>query len=97
MRKPILAVLLLVSLLAALLLPAINLPAQAQSGPGFSLAWHVIGGGGAPISSAHYAVNATIGQGAASPPTSTGANYAVSGGFWYRVPGALYLPVVMKQ
>lgn len=55
---------------------------QAQSSTNYDLTWHVIGGGGAPISSASYAVNSTAGQGSASPPVASSASYAVTGGYW---------------
>jgi hypothetical protein len=91
-----LATAVLVLVLAGTALWAGGPPAQAQSGPNFNLDWHVIGGGGAPVTSAHYAVNATAGQGAAGPPSATGANYTVSGGFWYVTPAYVYLPVLIK-
>lgn len=70
--------------------------ALAQTSTHYNLEWHVIGGGGQPASSAHYAVNSTAGQGAASPPLSTSANYAVSGGYWYSGGYTIYLPVVLR-
>ena len=72
--------------------------AQAQTSPGYNLEWHVIGGGGQPVSSAHYAVHSTFGQGAASPPASTSAHYSVSGGYWYGAGWsyAVYLPLVLR-
>lgn len=71
----------------------------AQTSPSFNLEWHVIGGGGQPASSAHYAVNSTAGQGAASPPLSASAHYVVSGGYWYSAGGmrAVYLPLVLRH
>jgi hypothetical protein len=71
----------------------------AQTSPSFSLEWHVIGGGGQPVSSAHYAVNSTAGQGAASPPLSVSTHYVVSGGYWYGGVGmrAVYLPLVLRN
>ena len=73
--------------------------ALAQTSPNYNLEWHVIGGGGQPVSSAHFAVNSTAGQGAASPPVSSSAHYAVSGGYWYSIGGAraVYLPLVMRN
>jgi hypothetical protein len=51
------------------------------------------------VSSAHYAVNSTAGQAAASPPLSASAHYAVSGGYWYSGGGKLtvYLPMVLRD
>ncbi len=69
---------------------------QAQTSTGYNLEWHVIGGGGGPVSSAHYVVNATIGQGAASPPVSVSASYAVSGGYWFGGGFYVYLPLVLR-
>lgn len=71
--------------------------ALAQTSANYNLEWHVIGGGGRPVSSAHYAVNSTAGQGAASPPLSTSAHYAVSGGYWYSGVQTIYLPVVLRD
>lgn len=71
---------------------------QAQTSPNYNLEWHVIGGG-QPVSSAHFAVNSTAGQGAASPPLSTSAHYAVGGGYWYSIAGArtVHLPLVLRN
>ena len=80
--------------LAALLLAGRE--TLAQTSTHYNLEWHVIGGGGQPVSSAHYAVNSTAGQGAASPPSATSLHYAVSGGFWYPPPRLLYLPLVLR-
>ena len=98
MRKWIIAALLLVLLVAALGLVAGIAPVVAQSGPSFNLNWHVIAGGGAPVRSAHYAVNATMGQAAASPPFSAGTHYVVSGGFWFSLLDRLelFLPLIFK-
>jgi hypothetical protein len=85
-----------VALLLALLL-AVSLPVLAQSGPHFDLGWHVIGGGGRPVTSAHYAVNGTAGQAAAAPPLASGPHYVVSGGFWYTAPSLTYLPTLTKS
>jgi hypothetical protein len=83
------------------LLLAVGAVALAQTSPNYNLEWHVVGGGGEPVSSAHYAVNSTAGQGAASPPLSVSASYAVSGGYWFsssRLPYyQIYVPIVLKQ
>ena len=71
-------------------------PAVAQTSTNYNLEWHVIGGGGGPVSSASYAVDSTVGQGAASPPYSVGSNYAVSGGYWFIPVHRIYLPLVMR-
>lgn len=80
---------------------AIGGSALAQTSPSYNLEWHVIGGGGQPVSSASYAVNSTAGQGAASQPYSVGPSYAVSGGYWYGEGFSplihfIHLPVVLK-
>lgn len=72
-------------------------PARAQTSTNYNLEWHVIGGGGARVSSAHYAVNATIGQAAASPPVSVSASYVVSGGYWLPGGYRVYLPLVVRM
>jgi hypothetical protein len=71
--------------------------ALAQTSPSYDLEWHVIGGGGQPVSSAHYAVNSTAGQGAASPPFSSSAHYVISGGYWFRPSYAVHLPLVLRD
>ena len=92
-RKGMLTVSLTV-LLAAVVIGGLAL---AQTSPSYNLEWHVIGGGGQPVSSASYAVNSTAGQGAASPPYSASASYVVSGGYWFTPMYAIYLPIVLKS
>jgi hypothetical protein len=70
--------------------------ALAQTSASYNLEWHVVGGGGGPVSSASYAVDSTVGQGAASPPYSVGSNYAVSGGYWFIWVYRIYLPLVIR-
>ena len=73
-------------------------PAVAQTSTNYNLEWHVIGGGGGPVSSASYVVRSTAGQGVASPPYSASGNYVVSGGYWSLPPGyRIYLPLVIKD
>jgi hypothetical protein len=93
-RKAVFTVPILTILLAAVVIGG---PTLAQTSPGYNLEWHAIGGGGQPVSSASYAVNSTVGQGAASPPYSTSASYVVSGGYWFTAVYAIYLPVVLKS
>ena len=90
----------------AVVLPALALgsavvdrasPALAQTSASYNLEWHVIGGGGQPVSSASYAVNSTAGQGAASQPYSTSGHYVVSGGYWFAQIYKVYLPLVAKS
>ena len=70
--------------------------ALAQISPHYALEWHIIGGGGQLVKSAHYVVNSTIGQGAASPPLSVSAHYALSGGYWLPGGYRVYVPVVLR-
>ena len=71
---------------------------SAQTSASYNLEWHVIGGGGQPLTSASFAVHSTAGQGAASPPLSTGSSYAVSGGYWFGSDlFSIYLPLVMRK
>jgi hypothetical protein len=92
-----------IALLCLLALLVLNLragdSALAQTSAHYNLEWHVIAGGGEPVSSAHYRVNGTVGQGVASPPLITSANYRLSAGYWFRgiVPLRLYLPLVMRS
>ena len=86
-----------VSLIFLLAAVVIGGPALAQTSPSYNLEWHVIGGGGQPVSSANYVVNSTAGQGAASPPYSASASYVVSGGYWFTPVYGIYLPVVLKS
>ena len=83
--------------LLVLLVVVIGGQALAQTSPSYNLEWHVIGGGGQPVTSAHYAINSTAGQGAASPPYSARVSYVVSGGYWFTPVYAIYLPVVLKS
>ena len=73
--------------------------ALAQTSSNYNLEWHVIGGGGEPISSTNYLVNSTAGQAAASPPFSLSGYYVVSGGYWFSDDLALVhtrLPLALK-
>jgi hypothetical protein len=71
----------------------------AQTSAHYNLEWHVIGGGGEPVSSADYVVNSTAGQGAASPPTSASASYVVCAGYWCGNFLTLdhFLPLTLKR
>jgi hypothetical protein len=92
-RTLIVSALLLVALLVSLG------GASAQTSASFNLEWNVIGGGGQPVSSANYMVNSTVGQGAASPPTSASANYVVCAGYWCGnfLTLDLFLPLGLKN
>ena len=72
----------------------------AQTSSNYNLEWHVIGGGGKPVDSAHYAVNSTAGQGAASPPYLNSSSYAISSGHWFVSDYSAYsvfLPVTVNN
>jgi ABC-type glycerol-3-phosphate transport system substrate-binding protein len=94
MKKSTILLLALAALLAML---AIGGGVLAQSSASYNLEWHVIGGGGQPVASANYAVNSTVGQGAASPPYSASSSYVVSGGYWFIETHQIYLPLVTKS
>jgi hypothetical protein len=97
-RKYLLLALGLVLLLAIL---GISRATLAQTSPNFNLEWHVIGGGGQPVGSAHYVVNSTVGQGSASSPYLSGEHYVIAAGFWgsggVSYPYSTYLPLVMRN
>jgi hypothetical protein len=73
--------------------------ASAQTSLNYNLEWHVIGGGGEPVSSTNYIVDSTAGQQAASPSYSSSANYVVCAG--YRCASSLtidlFLPLGLKS
>jgi len=54
-----------------------------MSSANYAINWDVIGGGGQPASSAHYAVTGTIGQPAAE--TSSSTNYQLGAGYWHEI------------
>ena len=76
-------------------------PAAAQTSASYNLEWHVVGGGGGPVTSASYTVNSTAGQKAASPPYSANSHYTVSGGYWFSGSPTpiwqIYLPLVFRN
>lgn len=69
----------------------------AQTSTHYNLEWHVIGGGGQPVSSTSYAVNSTAGQGVIGWTLST--SYDLSAGYWFgaRRRYSTYLPIIMKD
>lgn len=71
-------------------------PTVAQSSSSYNLEWHVIGGGGHPVSSTSYSANSTIGQSVASPPSSSSTNYTVNGGYWFTPLFSIYMPTIHK-
>jgi hypothetical protein len=86
----------------AMVFPALLLAAYAalaQTGGGYDLSWNVIAGGGGPISSTSYAINATIGQAAVGRVGNS--TFELCSGFWcgaaLAVEYKIYLPVVLKN
>ena len=71
----------------------------AMSSTNYRLDWFtpMTGGGGAPASSASYAVNLTVGQTVIG--ASSSANYGVGLGYWYGAVAQfrIFLPVVLKN
>ena len=86
----------LLALTAILLLAG---SALAMSSTNYRLDWFtpMTGGGGAPASSASYAVNLTVGQTAIGATSS--ANYGAGLGYWYGAAAQfrIFLPVVLKN
>ncbi|MCL7452200.1 MAG: hypothetical protein M8467_04035 [Anaerolineae bacterium] len=97
-RKSLILAFGLVLLLAVL---TIGGAALAQTSSNYNLEWHVIGGGGRPVSSARYVVHSTIGQGSASLFYLTGEHHRLAAGFWAVAgvsgPYRIYLPIVMRN
>ena len=95
MKSKPLAFLLFVLLCALLLTPGV----RAMSSTHYRLDWFtpLTGGGGGPASSAHYAVNFTVGQTAIGSSDST--HYQAELGYWYSVDVGheIYLPLVLKS
>ena len=86
----------LLALTAILLLAG---SALAMSSTNYRLDWFtpMTGGGGAPASSASYAVNLTVGQTAIG--ASSSANYGAGLGYWYGTVARfrIFLPVILKN
>lgn len=84
-----------VVLLSGLLLSQISL---AMSSAHYRLDWFtpLTGGGGGAASSAHYAINFTVGQTVIG--ASSSASYQVGLGYWYGAAsgGRVYLPLILK-
>ena len=85
--------------LSALLIILLNGASWGASSTSYTLDWHVMSGGGAPVaSSRNVTLNATFGQTAIGP--SAGGDYDQGAGFWS---GALergyytYLPLILKR
>ena len=84
-------------LLALIILSLLAGSVLAMSSDNYRLDWFtpLTGGGGGPNSSAHYAVNVTVGQSVIG--ASASANYRVGLGYWYGIGGyRIYLPLVVR-
>lgn len=89
---------LLPALLLALLALALGGTTFAQTGDGFDLTWHVMGGAGGmgPLAGDGFSLNGTLGQTAIGP--AFGGEWLLGQGYWYGTPSAfgVYLPLVFK-
>ena len=85
-------------ILTVLVLLVVASSVLAMASTGYKLDWFtpMTGGGGAPGSSANYAVNLTIGQTVIG--TASSASYQVGLGYWYGavVPSNIFLPLVQR-
>jgi hypothetical protein len=80
--------------LAALLLLA---TLSSANGPGYTLDWWTVDGGGGTLAAGGYVLRGTAGQPDAG--ALTGGDYTLSGGFWGGAgPAAydVYLPLVLR-
>jgi hypothetical protein len=66
----------------------------------YSIDWFSINSGGGTSSGGTFAVNATVGQPAATSQALTGGNFSVMGGFWslfaVQTPGAPLLSITLN-
>lgn len=77
-------------------------PGRAQTGDGFDLTWHVMGGAGGdgPMAGDGFTVDATLSQTAIGP--ATGGDWLLGQGYWYGMGQVapptfgVYLPIVTK-
>ncbi len=92
------AVVLWIAILCCLVLASVAL--GAMSSDNYGVPWDARYGGGGLTSSAKYAINATVGQGAIGWTDST--NYGLCSGFWCGAgagaAGArVYLPIILRD
>jgi hypothetical protein len=87
----------LLALIALLSLAVVTL--TSASGPGYSLHWWTVDGGGGTLKGGSYSLSGTAGQPDAG--ALTGGGYALSGGFWGVGAGpveySVYLPLVLRN
>jgi hypothetical protein len=85
----------LVSLVVFLLLAGV---AWAQVSPAHDLRWHVLSGGGSPMSSPVHSINGTLGQLAIGP--AGGTEHSVGAGYWHSLPNVgfrIFMPLVVRS
>jgi hypothetical protein len=76
-------------------------PVPAMESDNYAINWDVMGSGGGPVSSASYALYATIGQAAIDSKSST--TYGLCSGYWcgteveLEPAYAAYLPLVLRD
>lgn len=101
MKRVVLFVTVLVSLVLISIPLSATQPVQAQSGGGYNLTWSTIDGGGYTVSTGGaFTLSGTIGQPDAG--VSSGGAYTLSGGFWSALQAVVnyyreYLPMIQKR
>jgi hypothetical protein len=70
-------------------------PATAMESEHYAINWDVMGGGGEPIRSDNYALDATIGQ--PSIGFKASASHEVCSGYWCSGGYEVYLPIVFRS
>lgn len=97
MRKTQIAALVAITLLCCLV--AVNVALAEMFSDNYGVPWDARWGGGGLTSSANYAINGTVGQGAIGWTNSD--NYGVCSGFWCGAgAGAeqrVYLPIILRD
>jgi hypothetical protein len=88
--------------LATLLILLVAGVAGAGQSASYAVNWQVLSGGGAPASAGDVSLNATLGQTAIGPSTST--SYKLGAGYWFgnmggQAPGGnqIHLPIIFKN
>ena len=90
-RRTLLA---LAAVLGCILLQFLG-PATAMESENYAINWSVMGGGGEPIHSDNFALNATLGQPSIGFKAST--NYGACSGYWCTGGYTVYLPVMLRS
>jgi hypothetical protein len=90
-------ILVLRHVLLAVLVLAGGVAARATSLDNYAVPWVARWGGGGAVSSANYAINGTVGQGAVG--WTEGANRSVGAGYWYGIDVQHHfrLPLVLRS